>query len=195
MKKIPTIMKRDYDGNPARVLPEVTPGCEWVLAGEGRATRKYDGLCVLIRRDGLAVKTYTRRMVRLGKGKKIPPHFEETDYDPRTETKFGWIPSADSGYQRYIDEALADGDVWLPGTYELIGPKINHNGEKAEKHQLLHHATAPVHERLCDLELDLATIEGCVISLANIGWEGVVWHHPDGRMAKIKARDFGAKVA
>ena len=21
--------------------------------------------------------------------------------------------------------------------------------------------------------------------------EGIVWHHPDGRMAKIKARDFG----
>ena len=25
--------------------------------------------------------------------------------------------------------------------------------------------------------------------------EGVVWHHPDGRMAKIKARDFGIKRA
>jgi len=23
--------------------------------------------------------------------------------------------------------------------------------------------------------------------------EGIVWHHPDGRMAKIKARDFGIK--
>ena len=21
--------------------------------------------------------------------------------------------------------------------------------------------------------------------------EGIVWHHPDGRMAKIKRRDFG----
>lgn len=21
--------------------------------------------------------------------------------------------------------------------------------------------------------------------------EGIVWHHPDGRMVKIKARDFG----
>ncbi len=23
--------------------------------------------------------------------------------------------------------------------------------------------------------------------------EGIVWHHPDGRMAKLKARDFGLK--
>jgi hypothetical protein len=29
------------------------------------------------------------------------------------------------------------------------------------------------------------------LSLVNI--EGLVWHHPDGRMAKIKLRDFGLK--
>jgi hypothetical protein len=23
--------------------------------------------------------------------------------------------------------------------------------------------------------------------------EGIVWHHPDGRMAKIKGKDFGIK--
>ena len=23
--------------------------------------------------------------------------------------------------------------------------------------------------------------------------EGIVWHHPDGRMVKIKAKDFGIK--
>lgn len=26
--------------------------------------------------------------------------------------------------------------------------------------------------------------------LADEGVEGVVWHHPDGRMAKLKGRDF-----
>jgi hypothetical protein len=24
-------------------------------------------------------------------------------------------------------------------------------------------------------------------------FEGIVWHHPDGRMAKVKARDFGIR--
>jgi hypothetical protein len=24
-------------------------------------------------------------------------------------------------------------------------------------------------------------------------WEGIVFHHPDGRMAKIKKRDFGLR--
>ena len=42
MQKIPTVFQRD-PSNPKHVLPEVTPGCEWVLAGEGVPTRKYDG--------------------------------------------------------------------------------------------------------------------------------------------------------
>jgi hypothetical protein len=29
--------------------------------------------------------------------------------------------------------------------------------------------------------------------LAGKDIEGIVWHHPDGRMAKIKLRDFGLK--
>jgi len=29
--------------------------------------------------------------------------------------------------------------------------------------------------------------------LEHAGWEGIVFHHPDGRMAKIKGRDFGLK--
>lgn len=37
MKKIPTLLRRD-PADMSRVLPEVNPGCEWVLAGEGRAT-------------------------------------------------------------------------------------------------------------------------------------------------------------
>ena len=44
MKKIPTLFKRTYDGNRVKsITSEVTPGMEWVLAGEGLATVKIDG--------------------------------------------------------------------------------------------------------------------------------------------------------
>lgn len=46
MQKIPTMFVRDPD-NMRYVIDEVTPGCEWVLAGEGTPTRKYDGTCVM----------------------------------------------------------------------------------------------------------------------------------------------------
>lgn len=35
--------------------------------------------------------------------------------------------------------------------------------------------------------------EGIKGFLAENVIEGLVWHHPDGRMAKIKRRDFGLK--
>ena len=46
MKKIPTLFKRTYDGPRIKgITDEVTPGLEWVLAGEGLATVKIDGTC------------------------------------------------------------------------------------------------------------------------------------------------------
>lgn len=49
MKKIPTLFKREFENHRVvKVLPEVTPGFEWVLRGEGVATVKYDGSCAMI---------------------------------------------------------------------------------------------------------------------------------------------------
>ena len=46
MKKIPTLFERVFEDNRVKeVLNKVTPGMEWVLAGEGTATVKYDGAC------------------------------------------------------------------------------------------------------------------------------------------------------
>ena len=39
MKKIPTALVRNPDDR-AHVLMEINADCEWVFAGEGRATRK-----------------------------------------------------------------------------------------------------------------------------------------------------------
>jgi hypothetical protein len=32
--------------------------------------------------------------------------------------------------------------------------------------------------------------DGLARYLDGLGHEGIVWHHPDGRMAKLKVRDF-----
>jgi hypothetical protein len=56
------MFERDWNGDRSRVVNQVHPGCEWVLAGEGVATRKLDGTCCLIR-DG---KLYKRRELREG---------------------------------------------------------------------------------------------------------------------------------
>jgi hypothetical protein len=49
MRKIATLFQRNYETD-RLVRDEVVPGAEWVLGGEGVATRKFDGRCCLVRR-------------------------------------------------------------------------------------------------------------------------------------------------
>jgi hypothetical protein len=192
MKKIPTLFQRDET---RRYMTDVvTPGCEWVLAGEGRATRKFDGTCVLITRMVGEVAVMVRREVR--PGAEAPPHFVEVDVDEVTGKQFGWEPYARSGFAKFILEALGvngdddypDPECWPEGTYELCGPKINGNPERYDRHVLVKHGMegAPLGTNARTYE-ELRTV---LTGPAYDGYEGIVWHHPDGRMAKLKRRDF-----
>lgn len=190
MKKIPTLLVRDPDDR-AHVLDEVTPGCEWVLAGEGRPTRKYDGTCTMLDPAG---KWWARREVKAGL--TAPANYVEDNFDPITGKHQGWVPIEDSPFAKFHAEALRLLS-WPPdelaGTYELCGPKINGNPENFVHHELMSHARAElgqVYTYLTGPDFAKAT----VIAGGRHGWEGIVWHHSDGRMAKLKARDLKAEV-
>jgi hypothetical protein len=182
MQKIPTLFRRDPE-NLKRVLPEVNPGCEWVLAGEGVATRKFDGTCVRLHEDG---RWLARREIKPGKA--APDGFEAVMTDPATGKTVGWEPVERSGFARWHAAAL-DGTVFAPGTYELCGPKVNGNPEGYAAHVLIAHDTAPEAIAL-EYPLTFETARAAVLELKAQGVEGIVWHHPDGRMAKLKGRDF-----
>ena len=176
MKKIPTIFERDWTGDKSRVVDIPNPAADWVFRGEGKATRKIDGTCCLIR-DGVLFK---RRELR---GGEAPPDgFELADQDDETGKSVGWVPVGDGPEDRWHREAFTDG---LDGTYELVGPKIQGNPEKFEHHYLTPHAGAVVYDDVP------RTFDGLRQWLAGKDIEGIVFHHADGRMAKIKLRDFG----
>lgn len=175
MKKIPTVYQRDAN-DMSSVTDEVNPKCQWVIDGEGVATRKYDGTCVMLDSSG---KWWARREVKAGR--PIPPNFQEEDFDPNTGKRQGWEPMGQSSFAKPHAEAVSDG--LQPGTYELCGPKINGNPEGYENHRLIAHATAEV----------VQVVGGIREFVAALDYEGLVWHHPDGRMAKLKARDFKRK--
>lgn len=190
MKKIPTVFQRDvhHPGGAAGryVTTRVTQGCEWVLDGEGVATRKYDGTCFMF--DG--TDWWARREVK--PGKLVPPGFVQVHLDQITGKVTGWLPAAQSDYREYFEQARATLeshiDVIATGTYELVGPKVNNNPEKTVGHHLLAHADAEV---IPDLARTYGALRGYVVgAFEACGWEGIVFHHPDGRMAKLKARDF-----
>jgi hypothetical protein len=188
MRKIPTLFVRNPDDR-RYVLPEVTPGCEWVLAGEGVATRKYDGTCVMF--DGTA--WWARREVK--PGKKVPPGYVALSTDEITGRTVGWEPIEQSSFKAFHARAAITCESWAVGTYELCGPRINGNPEAVDRNVLYRHATAEqVNEEGFDLGMDEdgRDIYGIRHFLSLHQWEGLVFHHPDGRMAKIKARDFPA---
>lgn len=206
MKKIISLFQRNYDGD-RLVRNEVVPGAEWVLSGEGEATRKFDGTCCMVR-DGKLYKRYDAKA-----GKKPPEGFESAqEPDPVTGHWPGWLPigfgDSDKWHRDVKFVFLHDSKFFVvfsdldngiyyrerehslvlfkmpDGTYELCGPKIQGNTEGFYEHVLVRHGC----EVLDDCPLDF---DGLKEYLSNNDIEGVVWHHPDGRMVKIKAKDFG----
>lgn len=215
MKKIPSLFVRDYeriitDYKPIAVstMPDgshstmakitgskkgrflateqVTPGCEWVIAGEGIATRKWDGQAVMIK--GCIV--YKRYDCKQG---KTPPVGFIPCQEPDSITGHwpGWIVCriSDPG-NRWINEAYENtfGGVAGPdGTYEAIGPKINGNKDQFIEHRLKKHGE-------WFFEGIIRTYEGMkTFFVEDPRFEGIVFHHPDGRMCKVKRSDFGLK--
>ena len=179
MKKIISLFERNYQTD-RLVRDEVVPGAEWVIAGEGVATRKYDGTCCLIENGRL----FKRYEVKAG-GMPPPGFVPANEVDPATGKQQGWMAVGAGPEDKFHREAFS---AALPdGTYELLGPKIQGNPEKAPCHVLLKHSNADI---LVDCPRDFAGLRD-YFSVHSI--EGVVWHHPDGRMVKIKAKDFGIR--
>ncbi|MGC4002858.1 MAG: DUF5565 family protein [Pirellulales bacterium] len=191
MKKIISLFQRNYETDKL-VRNEVVPGAEWVLNGEGVATRKFDGTCCMLR-DG---KLYKRYEVK--PGGKPPENFEPAnDVDANTGKQQGWLPVGDGPEDQWHREAYETMRSFIEssppfsnnGTFELVGPKVQGNPEKFNKHMLVSHFTE---DRQFDFEGDQPPrdFDGLRTWLGSHECEGIVWHHPDGRMVKIKRKDF-----
>lgn len=199
MKKIPTLFVRPYlaEGNHT-VAPIVTPGLEWVLAGEGVATLKWDGTAVYY--DGTSwYKRYDAK-----KGKKPPegsiPCQEAPD--PSTSHWPHWAPiSWNDNSDTYIKEAIKNSSYdglepyynvyhygfepyYGVGTYEAIGPKIQGNPYALQSHILRKHGALQIPDFPRDFD-------GMREYLKHHYMEGVVFWKDGEPQCKIKRTDFG----
>jgi len=194
MQKIISLFQRNYDGD-RLVRDEVVPGAEWVLAGEGIATRKYDGACCMVR-DGVLYKRYD---LKAKKGRHNPPPYWEAaqpEPDPVTTSWPGWIPVGcgpeDKWFRLAFSNSTYGGDddapdkVLLDGTYEACGPHFQGNSENFLVDGIAPHGWMQLPEVP-------RTFGGLYEYFKTHDIEGIVWHHEDGRMVKIKGKDFGIK--
>ena len=176
MQKIPTLFMRAADH---MVVDIVDPQCQWVLDGEGIPTRKWDGTACLIR-DGRLYKRLNHKRV------DVPPPegWIHWSFEPHVKHGHGWVPVGDGPEDHLHREVIGAG--WTEGTYELCGPGIQKNPEGFDRMVLVRHGAW-----LCSVPT--RTFDGLRDWLRDADIEGIVFHHPDGRMAKIKGRDFGFK--
>lgn len=182
MQKIETIFDRD---DRFKVTSKARAGCEWVFEGEGIPTEKLDGTNVRLTVDDGKVTHVEKR--------KNPSKQEKTQgIEP------GYIDANISDPQdKHIFRAVEGTDVtkWPDGLYEseAVGPKIQGNPLELEKSICYPFKYKPT--ILQDMTRSFEGIKAYVITLESKyspghQAEGIVFHHPDGRMAKIKRRDF-----
>lgn len=187
MKKIKSLFVRNFDDNHSvTITREVTPGCEWVIKGEGIATRKWDGTCTLIE-NGVIFRRYDCK-----RGKIPPDGFIPCDEpDAITGHWPGWLkidkfnPKGDEKFfvEGYINTFGSLDVIPKDGTYELCGPKINTNPEHLERHIFIKHGDV-----VYTVSRDFDSIRDF---LFENDIEGLVFHRGNGDMCKIKRIDFG----
>ena len=182
MKKVPCLFKKTYVGQVGSIFNEVTPDCEWVLRGEGKATIKYDGTACLVK-EGKLFKRYDAK-----RGKVPPEGFipcQEAP-DPVTLHWPGWLlVGTEPESKHHLAAFEAQKDALVDGTYELVGKHFQGNPYKLEYDRFIPHGI--------EEHTYARTMWELQEFLQEFNHEGLVFHHPDGRMAKIRRRDFNFK--
>lgn len=181
MKKISTLYKK-APNDLGRVVNKINPDNTWVFDAGVKATRKFDGTaCAII--NGQLYKRYDVK-----KGRQVPEFaIPCQDPDPVTGHWPHWLLCQhDKPEDKFFFEGFSNLENKEEGTYELCGPKVQGNPEKFDKHTLVKHGAHVI---------EIQTIDWIALHLIleNMDIEGIVFHHPDGRMCKIRKSDFGIK--
>lgn len=186
MRKIPCLFVRDFiprahgHGTKAILTSAITPGCEWVLEGEGFASRKRDGTACLLHKGQL----YKRYDAKVGK----PPPPLGIPCQPSPDEVTGhwphWIPVGTEPESKWHRLAFERQPNISGGTYELCGPHFQGNPELLEVDTLIKHG----HEVL---DVPDRSFEGLRSFLDGANIEGIVFWHDGEPRAKIRRDDYG----
>jgi len=183
MKKISTLFKKDPN-NLGRVINKINSNNQWVFDQCVKATRKWDGTaCSII--DGELYKRYDVK-----KGKLVPLNaIPCQDPDEITGHWPHWVKcNRDDNADKWHFNAFDSAPELKDGTYELCGPKIQGNPEKLSDHYLIRHGGHTLLGLINPMDFENIKEYFEVVDI-----EGIVFHHPDGRMCKIRKSDFGIK--
>lgn len=179
-EKIPCLFQRDFAAG-ALASRAVAPGCEWVRAGEGVATRKRDGTsCAVI--SGVLHLRFDAKHGRAPPPGALPCQAP----DPVTGHWPHWLAVGDRPEGKWHREAWAAlARPLADGTYELCGPRVGGNAEQLKSHVFFRHGS-----EVLDVPGDF---DGLRTLLSRSSMEGLVFHRGDAAQSMVKLRrvDFG----
>jgi hypothetical protein len=188
MEKIPTLFERDGD---FRVVDRPRVECAWVFDGEGAPTEKLDG-------------TNVRLTVRAGQLVRVEKRRNPSKLQKNQGIKDGWYVDTAEGAaeDKWVLAAARNTDVtsWPDGEHscEALGPRIQGNPLRLDDHRCVpFNLEVPAYQ---DVPRDYVGLRDFLAELESrfapgILAEGIVFHHPDGRRAKIKRKDFPGLAA
>jgi hypothetical protein len=189
MKKMPCVFARDFHGkNSFTMRNEPTPECDWVFRGEGVATRKFDGTACMVL-GGELYKRYDAKQRKLPPPGAIPCD----EPDPVTGHHPHWVRVSEvpedqwhlcAWFRQGFHIKQPPFGPPIDGTYELCGPHFSANPEGLPCDLFLPHG-AESYENVP------RTFDGLKTFLREHVIEGLVFHGPEGQMAKVRRADFG----
>jgi hypothetical protein len=163
-------------------LAGLRPAVDWFAQGKGVASRKWDGVPVLLHptEEG---GWMAFRGIRFLLGLPEPPRFLRHGIDGAMVS--GWLPVGEDDE----DVVLALGRLYhaglpiYPGTYELCGPGIKDNPEGFELPTLLRHGG------LAYIRTP-RSLDDLVMFMIEHPAEGIVWEY-DGALCQLTRKDVG----
>lgn len=171
-------------GNTGVIYNDVRLENQWVFDefDKVKITRKFDGQATAVI-NGELYRRYDAK-----KGKKPPAGAIPCDEpDPITGHHPHWVKVSNTDpNDRFLWEAwLKEKHLLLDGTYEFCGVKVGTNAEEIlEGNKFIKHGSEIYYIE----KLSFETIQDF---LRRQPIEGLVFHHEDGRMCKIRKTDFG----
>lgn len=187
MEKIPTLFERDWEGH-RKVIDQIA--LSDFDFSKAVATEKLDGMNVRITvRNHTIVRVEKRRnpsKTQKAQGIKDPWYVDAREEAKEDQYLFEAVAQTDFS-------AIPDGE-W---SGEALGPKIQGNPLQLNTHKLFFFSLEDWRQRVTFKDVP-TSFEGLKKWLPeqkslfgqDCGIEGIVWHHPDGSMCKIKVKDF-----
>lgn len=179
----------ETEGDSQIYVPKIRAGSEWVENGEGVITEKLDG-------------TSIRLTVRNGEIVRVEKRRNPTKEEKARLIRDPWYVDArpDNPADQYIIEAARNTSVAgvEDGEHsaEALGPRIQNNPYGLFEHVAVIHKLAPRYPEM--LRTYDSLLEACRDLPSLFVWgakaEGFVFHHPDGRMVKLRAARFWGRA-